>query len=125
MAKLLMTTSVDPSFPAENVLTTNPREFWISTGLFPQELLFHLSPPLLPRSIRIISTNVRQIAVEGCESTHPGNFTKIGETELGSNSGDLQRESVEVNAQRPVNFVKVVVLSGWDEFVSVHSIKIE
>ena len=97
----------------------------MSTGLFPQEILLQLTTPSAPRSIRIVSSNVRQVIVEGCEGNHPGNFSKIGETELGSNSGDLQRESIDLSISKPINFIKVMIMLGWDEFVSVHSLKID
>ena len=120
-----MATSYDPNFPPANAITANVKEFWMSTGLFPQELLFQLTSPSTPRTLRLSSSNVRQIIVEGCEGSHPGNFGKIGETELGNNGGNLQRESVDLNTPKPINFLKVIFLSGWDEFISVHSVKFD
>ena len=125
MARVLMSTSYDPNFPPENAISPNLKEFWMSTGLFPQELLFQLSSPTAPRSLRLVSSNVRQIIIEGCEGTHPGNFGKIGETELGNNGGDLQRESIDLNSPRPVNYIKIIFMSGWDEFLSVHGVKFD
>jgi heat shock protein beta-11 len=125
MAKLLLSTSYDPNFPPENTLTGNLKEFWVSTGLFPQELLFQLNAPSSPNNIKLTTTNVRHVAIEVCEGDRPGNFNKVGETEFGSNSGNLQRELVDITISRPVNFVKVVFISGWDEFISVHSVKFD
>lgn len=125
MARVLMSTSYDPDYPPENVLTTNNKEFWMSTGLFPQELVLQLPNAISPRTIRIVSSNVRQIVAEACEGSHVGSFSKVGETEFGNNGGELQRESLDLNVPKPVNFIRLVFLSGWDEFISVHSVKIE
>ncbi|OMJ95486.1 hypothetical protein SteCoe_1079 [Stentor coeruleus] len=125
MAKVLMSTSYDPNFPPENVLTNNTKEFWMSTGLFPQEILLSLSSPSTPRNLRLACSNVRHVVIEGCEGNHLGNFTKVGETEIGSNGGDIQKETVDLNVSRPVNFLKIVFLSGWDEFISVHLVKVD
>ena len=120
-----MSTSYDPEYPPENVLSSNNKEFWISTGLFPQELVFQLNQASNIRTVRIVSSNVRQVHVETCDGSHIGNFTKAGETEFGNNGGDIQKESMDLNVQKPVNFVRIIFLSGWDEFISVHSVKIE
>ena len=124
MAKLILATSYDPNFPPENVLSPSNKEFWITTGLFPQELLFQLKSPSTPIRLGLVTTNVRQVIVEGCEGSHLGTFSRIGENEFGSNSGGIQSESVDINAPRPINFLKIIFLSGWDEFISVHSVKI-
>lgn len=120
-----MSTSYDPDYPPENVLSSSNKEFWMSTGLFPQELVFQLNSASNIRTVRIVCSNVRQVLVETCDSSHIGSFAKAGETEFGNNGGDLQRESVDLNVQKPVNFVRIIFLTGWDEFISVHSVKIE
>ena len=37
--RILLTTSLDPAYPEENMLDGDEKTFWISTGLFPQEVL--------------------------------------------------------------------------------------
>jgi heat shock protein beta-11 len=125
MARVLLSTSYDPDFPPENVLTSSNKEFWMSTGLFPQEIVFQLPSSTSPRVVRVVSSNVRQIVIEACEGAHIGSFSKVGESEFGNNGGELQKESVDLNVPKPVNFIRVVFMTGWDEFISVHSVKIE
>ena len=40
MTEIVCATSFDERFDPANVLSNNPKEFWISTGLYPQELTF-------------------------------------------------------------------------------------
>lgn len=120
-----MATSYDERFPAENVLTQANREFWITTGCYPQEILIQLAPAKSIRSIRFVSTNLRQVIVEGSEGPHLGNFFKIGEGEVGNMRGELQRETVEINSNKVFAYVKFIVASGWDDFVSIHSLRFE
>mmetsp|Transcript_19947 Transcript_19947/g.19983 ORF Transcript_19947/g.19983 Transcript_19947/m.19983 type:complete len:125 (-) Transcript_19947:18-392(-) len=124
MARVLMATSYDEQFPADNILSQPTREFWMSTGVYPQEILIQLTPAKSLRSIRFVSTKVRQIVVEGSEGPHLGNFVKIGETEIGD-SRDLQRETVEINSTKVFQYVKFVIASGWNDFVSIHSLRFE
>lgn len=125
MARVLMSTSYDPDYPPDNILSTNNKEFWMSTGLYPQELVLQLNSSMTPRALRLTCSNVRQVSIETCEGSHIGNFSKVAETEFGNNGGDLQRENIDLNIQKPVNFVRIIFMSGWDEFISVHSVKIE
>lgn len=125
MITVVMTTSEDEKFPGEAILSVDTRHFWTSTGLYPQEIIIQLNPANSFKTVRIVSTNIRQLVIEGCETQNVGNFVKIGETEIGNNRGGLQRESVNINQPRPFSFIKVIVLSGWDHFVSIHSLHLE
>ncbi len=40
MVEVCCATSFDERFDPKNVLTANTKEFWVSTGLYPQELVF-------------------------------------------------------------------------------------
>lgn len=63
--------------------------------------------------------------VEGSESNSLAAFTKLGETEIGSNKGGLQRESVPLTSTRPLTYLKFVIVAGYEDFASVHSIKFD
>lgn len=125
MARVLMATSYDEHYPVDNVLTQANNEFWTTTGLYPQEVLIQLAPAKSIRSIRFTATNLRQVVIEGSEGPHLGNFVKIGEGEVGNNRGGLQRESVEITSSKVFTFIKFIINSGWDDFVSIHQLKFE
>lgn len=118
-----MATSNDERHPPEFIISASEGEFWMSTGLYPQEVIIEFNPPKQFRTVRISSTNLRQITLEGSESnTLSGSMSLLGKSEIGRMQGSLQRETLAVSSSRPVALVKLNILSGWDEFVSIHSL---
>lgn len=97
----------------------------MTTGLYPQELLILFTPAREVRTVHFVTTNVRKVMVEVAETNSLVAFTKVGETEIGSNRGGLQRESVPLNSPRPVTYLKFVVVAGYEDFASVHSVKFD
>lgn len=124
-AKVVMATASDDRYSPENVLTTSPKEFWMTTGLYPHDIVFQLQQPAQVRTVRFISTHIRKASIEVSEGPSISNFTKVGEVEVGNMNGQLQREFVEVQFAKPVAFVKFVIESGWHAFISLHNIRIE
>ena len=119
-----MTTSEDERHPGSNILSPS-KDYWVSTGLFPQEVIISFDPPQSFRSIHIVSSNIRCIVIEGCESPQMGSFSKIGEEEFGNIRGNLQRETTTISFARSMSYVKITILSAWDNFVSIHSLKFD
>lgn len=129
-AKVVMATSMDERLNCANVLTSyashsNLGEFWLTTGLYPQELLILFTPARDVRTVHFVTTNVRKVQVEGSETNSLTTFAKLGETEIGSNKGGLQRESVPLTSTRPLTYLKFILVAGYEDFASVHSIKFD
>lgn len=97
----------------------------MTTGLYPQELLISFNPARDVRTVHFVTTNVRKLQIEGSETGSLTNFTKLGETEIGSNKGGLQRESLPLNSTRPLTYLKFLIISGYEDFASVHSLKFD
>ena len=117
-------TSFDERFDPKNVLDVrNINTFWITTGLYPQELLIQMDQPRVVSEVKFQTTGARKIIVEGCKQANAQTFSKIGESkELASRNG-LQNESVKITESAPINLIKFIVVDGWDEFTSVHGIE--
>ena len=92
-------TSFDERFDPKNVLDNrNINTFWITTGLYPQELLLQFDQPKLISEVRFqtsggkyklkINTSkfiflfytAKKIVIEGCKQANAGTFNKIGES---------------------------------------------
>jgi len=77
-------TSFDERFDPSNVLTRDPKQFWMSTGMFPQELLIDLGGAKPVNEVKFMTTGVKKVVIEGCKSTNASEFKKVGESkELG------------------------------------------
>ena len=118
-------TSFDERFDPRNVLDTNNLQtFWLTTGLYPQEILVQLKAPKVISEIKFNTQGARKIVIEGCKQANAQTFTRIGESkDLPERSG-FQSDSVMITEPAPINSFKFIVQDGWEEFTSVHSIAI-
>merc|ERR1719159_885609 len=69
-----MASSTDLDHPGENIIDGRMDSFWISTGLFPQEIVVQTSYPVSIESIRIACTGVRSFRIEASQEDVPVNF---------------------------------------------------
>ena len=122
---VILTTSEDERQPGENVNTGAEDTFWMSTGCFPQEIVVQLANPQRISKVKVTGTCLRKLRAEGCSAETPSTFAPIGETELElPRTAALQSRDFGVQqlpGGEPVRFLKLVIASGWYDFVSVHS----
>mmetsp|Transcript_24244 Transcript_24244/g.50400 ORF Transcript_24244/g.50400 Transcript_24244/m.50400 type:complete len:137 (-) Transcript_24244:298-708(-) len=124
--RVVMVSSLDESHPGENIIDGNEHSYWISTGLYPQELLLQLSNPSKISSVKISTTNVKSVRVEACAEDTPVNFKCLAEGSLEEKAGRLQLKELRCNDQgEPAAYVKVLILAGWHDFCSVHRVVVE
>mmetsp|Transcript_101356 Transcript_101356/g.302243 ORF Transcript_101356/g.302243 Transcript_101356/m.302243 type:complete len:203 (+) Transcript_101356:172-780(+) len=124
--KIFMVSSLDPAHPPENVLDGSDVTYWISTGLYPQEILLGLGRPARVSSVRLSCTRVRGVRFEGCHEDKPVNFTLLAEFEVAdAQDGRLQFHEMLCGEQvRPTEYVRLLILSGWDDFCTIHRIQV-
>lgn len=124
--KVLLVSSLDAEHPPENMIDGTEHTYWLSTGLYPQEILLQLGRAARISVVRLSSTAVHEVRIEVCQEDKPVNFHTLAEGALQDVDGQLQLESLACGEQkRAVAFVRIVVLSGWRDFCSVHRISVE
>ena len=63
-------TSFDERFnPSEVLNTRDMRTFWMTTGLYPQELLIQIPRKRLTQ-VKFNTTGARKIVIEGCKESN-------------------------------------------------------
>ena len=102
-------TSFDERFDPANVLSSDPKSYWISTGLYPQEITFTLHNAKVVNEVKFVTNGARKIVIEGCPTATGNAFKVIGESkgkfpislrntlELGGKSGGLQSETIKIS----------------------------
>eukprot|EP00929_Paragymnodinium_shiwhaense_P019729 TRINITY_DN13351_c0_g1_i1.p2 TRINITY_DN13351_c0_g1~~TRINITY_DN13351_c0_g1_i1.p2 ORF type:complete len:237 (-),score=52.16 TRINITY_DN13351_c0_g1_i1:67-777(-) len=125
--QVVMVTSLDCNHPAENMLDGSSGSYWISTGLYPQEILIGLGKPVRVSEVTLHSTSVRSLRIEGCQEDKPVNFTTLAEAELEDSQGVLQTRQLHCPGEQraPQEFIRLVLLSGWHDFCSVHRLSVD
>lgn len=125
-ARMLMVSSLDEDHPGDNAIDGNDRTYWMSTGLYPQELLVELCFPAWVSSMCVSSTHVRQLRIEGCHEEQPVNFQLLIDGDLGDLRGEMQVQELACPAQdRPIRYIRMMILSGWHDFCSVHRLQVK
>ena len=82
-ARIVCCTSSDPAHPPLNILDGNENTYWISTGMFPQELLIEFSDGLYSLSrAKTFTTGVRRISIEGSSESSSSDFSLLLDVEL-------------------------------------------
>lgn len=129
--KIFMVSSLDPAHPGENIIDGNEATYWISTGLYPQEILLWLSCATRVSSVRLASTRVRSVRFEGCQENDAVSFRTLAERRFedtpkgGLQVNELHCGDSSLDDGKPLEFIRVLILSGWDDFCTVHNIQVD
>lgn len=138
-----MVSSLDPDKPAEHAIDGQDGTFWLSTGLYPQDLIAELAQPGTLAMVRLVSAHVKRLRIEGCPQGPPRDFTVLAERDLEETSGCLQVQEIPCclpsggsgssSARGPrggaraqllrLQYVRLVVESGWRDFCAVHRLE--
>ena len=101
--EVISATSYDFNFDVQDIFNKYPlifmcsdiRKFWMTTGLFPQELLIDLKKLTTVTEVRFTSYGIKKVRLEGCEGPSATSFKVIAEGEF-KKSDRLQDESIRV-----------------------------
>ena len=58
----------------------DPKKFWTTTGLYPQEVLIDLGGTKSINDVKFSVSGARKIIIEGCKNTTASEFKKVGES---------------------------------------------
>ena len=119
---VLATCSDDDRHPPGCAIDGNPGTCWVTTGMFPQELVVRLGKQTPVSRVKTLTTKVKGLALEYSEGPQPDGFKPVFEVTLPDKGGDVQTETHQFTAK--ATFIKLRVASGYDDFASVHSIEV-
>eukprot|EP00388_Colpodella_angusta_P002317 GDKJ01007787.1.p1 GENE.GDKJ01007787.1~~GDKJ01007787.1.p1 ORF type:complete len:133 (-),score=15.52 GDKJ01007787.1:65-463(-) len=119
--------SQDNAHPASNIIDDDDSTFWISTGMYPQDIVIEMSVPSKIRLLSIKHTGIRTISVHGADEIPRFKDLSKTVTFLKRNMTELQHDRVELdmNSATRVRFIKISILNAWDSFVTVHGVSFE
>ncbi|KAG8461526.1 hypothetical protein KFE25_001130 [Diacronema lutheri] len=121
----LIATSWDQAHPPEHAIDGDDATFWVTTGMFPQELVVTLPASSAVARVMLRSVGIRRISIHACPTEQPGAYdTVLPETEIADGAGSRQSEVFTVKMEA-VRHVKLVIHAGWDHFVAVNDIRLD
>ncbi|XP_038608457.1 intraflagellar transport protein 25 homolog [Tachyglossus aculeatus] len=123
-ARLVFATSFDERYPPDNILDGNSKTFWITTGMFPQEFLISFHKQVKIHKLTLQCYFVRSIRIEKSVTEEPWDLESLVEKDLAHTEGQLQTEEfIFPGAQ--ATFLRFIIQSAFDNFVSVHRVSVE
>ncbi|XP_008831233.3 intraflagellar transport protein 25 homolog isoform X1 [Nannospalax galili] len=122
--EVILATSNDEKHPPENIIDGNSETFWTTTGMFPQEFIICFHKHVKIEKLVIQSYLVRTLRIEKTTSKEPVGFEQWVEKDLVHTEGQLQNEEIVVH-DGYATFLRFILVSAFDHFVSVHSISAE
>lgn len=127
--EVLLSTSFDERFPAANILDGTEKTFYLTSGMYPQEVLLGFGGnEVNVQKVQLICHGVKALRIERCTDRVPTTFEPIVDCELQQPAAGLQREQFQINKATMgtgITYVKLVVLSSYETFASVHSLTFE
>lgn len=127
MVDILFSSSFDEKYSPLNVLESNSKIFWTSTGMYPQELILSLDSEKTVNSINVIGYNIKKIVIESCENENSINstFRQAELNEIAFKEGKIQDFNVDFSVKKPIKLIKFIILEGYDDFCSVNTITLK
>jgi heat shock protein beta-11 len=125
----ILATGYDERFPVSNVVDGNDSTFYVSTGMYPQEILLSFGNDEVSISrIQLTCHGVKGLRIERCVERVPTLFEPVVECELANPAAGLQREQFQLNKATlgtGIHFIKLVLVSGYEQFAAVHNVAFE
>jgi len=119
--KVLMATSLDSRHGMENILDGRINTFWISTGLFPQEIVIALSTSVLLKTVTITTMKVSHVILE-CSNTNIKEFKTVNSQEI--QDGTIQTTSFSIPPGTKAKYLKFIFKKGYSDFITVHKLNV-
>eukprot|EP00344_Euplotes_crassus_P010530 CAMPEP_0196995738 /NCGR_PEP_ID=MMETSP1380-20130617/1800_1 /TAXON_ID=5936 /ORGANISM="Euplotes crassus, Strain CT5" /LENGTH=102 /DNA_ID=CAMNT_0042411505 /DNA_START=79 /DNA_END=387 /DNA_ORIENTATION=- len=94
--------------------------FWMTTGLYPQELVIDLKAPHNLNELKLKSMRVKNIKIEACTDNSGSEFFEVGKKEMDSNSDSMQTEKISLTGANGIILLKIIIQEGHDDFASIH-----
>ncbi|PAA77054.1 hypothetical protein BOX15_Mlig023458g1, partial [Macrostomum lignano] len=124
-AMVTVATSSDPNHRPDFILTDDPKEFWMSTGLFPQEFVISFNSQMEISSISLSHVNIQHMEVFMCPNQDGENFDPLCEEDLDQAEGSFNTASIPLKKKINVWHLRFLITSVSDHFVAVQKVKVE
>ena len=125
MAEVIFASSYDEKNPPSNIFSSNKKEFFSSTGMFPQELCIQFETEKIVKGVSITSYGIKKVEIQTCENDSVVNFTKQAEQGDVPSSSGLQNISLTLGKSPRVKVLKIVILEGYENFFTIQQVSIQ
>ena len=125
MAEVIFASSYDEKNPPSNIFSSNKKEFFSSTGMFPQELCIQFETEKIVKGVSITSYGIKKVEIQTCENDSVVNFTKQAEQGDVPSSSGLQNISLTLEKIPRVKVLKIIILEEYENFFTIQQVSIQ
>ena len=122
--KVLYSTSLDVEHPPNHSIDQDDGTFWMTTGLFPQEIAFSFAEPCQIMRITAITGKVKNMTVFAASDENCQEWVQIDEFSFQS-MPLKQIDTHQINMHSTSYGIKFSINQGWGPFSALYSISIE
>lgn len=129
-ADVVLSTCGDERYPPSSMLDGKPNTYFMTTGLYPQEIILGMKAgPVNLSRIHLSSSGIKKLRLDKCTDTTATRFETIVECEVANREAQgRQVEQFQLNkatAGANINFVKIAILSGYEDFSAIYDFAME
>jgi heat shock protein beta-11 len=117
-------TSFDVEHSPSNVIENDETTFWMTSGLFPQEIVLQFRKPAQILRVTTITGKVKSLVIYAAADSELNDWAEIGTKNLAAQPAK-QQETHQLNYQRTSYGLKLVITKAWGPFVAVYLIRVE
>lgn len=100
-------------------------KFWVTTGCFPQEIILQFASPIRIGRITVLANKAKTIDLDYTTEDPSGKWSALGTLKMTNNTDSFQNEILTLSDPTDVLYLKFTITSAFDDFVSLHKLRIE
>jgi heat shock protein beta-11 len=117
-------TSADPEHPPSNITDFDESSFWVSTGMYPQEVALKFKVPSQITRITYVTGKAKTITIYSAKNAELTEWNEIYQHSLPA-LPIKQLELLQLNLHDTSHGIKIFIGQGWGPFIAVYNIKVE
>ena len=122
--KLLYATSFDDNHPPTNAANQEDGTFWITTGLFPQEISFSFANPCQIMRVTVVTGKVKNLKLFAASDSECTEWVHIDDFSFQS-APIKQIDTHQINMRSTSYGIKLSIEQAWGPFSALYSLSVE
>jgi len=122
--QLCYATCFDLEHPPSNAIEPDETSFWMTTGLFPQEIVFKFNEPIRIVRVSLIVGKTKNVNIQSASDPELNSWMEIDSFTLPANPVK-QKETHQLDLRSVSYGLKVTIEQGWGPFAALYLTKVE
>ncbi len=108
-ALITAASSFDFKHPPSCIIDGDNRSFWVTTGVFPQEVIIQLGQASIIKTVDILTTGVQEIELAKADGVNANTWETISTHKSEDTEGEFQRISFRLSTKITASYLRLKV----------------